>query len=290
MLKSMTGFGKAMGNREDVTYNVELRSLNSKQTDIYVRMPGIFKSKELELRTKLAKELSRGKIEMSLNIHGNSADSQQTINTDLAKHYHQELKNLAGALGENTESLLSMVLKMPDVLTNKAPELDTQEWEYIMGLVSEAIETHSEFRSTEGLTLENDFKVRIDAITRLLVEVENYEDVRVESVRERLNKGVDELLKNENLDKNRHEQEIIYYIEKLDINEEKVRLNAHLKYFVETMNQGGTAGKKLGFITQEMGREINTLGSKAYHQDIQKIVVQMKDELEKIKEQVLNVL
>ena len=290
MLKSMTGFGKAIGNRGDISYNVELRSLNSKQTDIYVRMPNVFKSKELELRTKLTKELSRGKIEMSLNIQGNSAETQQNINTDLAKHYHQELKNLAGALGENAENLLSMVLKMPEVLTSKAPELDTEEWGFIMNLVSEAIETHSEFRESEGRSLEDDFKIRIDSITRLLVEVENHEDVRVESVRNRLNKGVDELLKNENLDKNRHEQEIIYYIEKLDINEEKVRLNAHLKYFVETMNQGGTAGKKLGFITQEMGREINTLGSKAYHQDIQKIVVQMKDELEKIKEQVLNVL
>ena len=290
MLKSMTGFGKAMGTRGEISYNVEIRSLNSKQTDIYVRMPNVFKSKELDLRTKLAKALSRGKIEMSLNIHGTSAETLQTINADLAKHYHQEIKNLAGALGEKTDDLLALVIKMPDVMVSKAPVLDTEEWDYIMGLVSEAIENHSEFRVVEGRSLEDDFKIRIDAITRLLVEVENYEDVRVESVRSRLDKGVEELLKNENLDKNRHEQEIIYYIEKLDINEEKVRLNAHLQYFVETMNQGGTAGKKLGFITQEMGREINTLGSKAYHQDIQKIVVQMKDELEKIKEQVLNVL
>ena len=290
MLKSMTGFGKAMGTRGDISYNVELRSLNSKQTDIYVRMPSIFKSKELDLRTKLAKELSRGKIEMSLNIHGNSSDSMQSINTDLAKHYHQELKNLAGALGETTDNLLAMIVKMPDVMISKAPVLDTEEWGFIMSLVSEAIAAHSEFRESEGLTLENDFKIRIDGITKLLSDVEEYEDVRVESVRTRLNKGVEDLMQNENLDKNRHEQEIIYYIEKLDINEEKVRLNAHLKYFVETMNQGGTAGKKLGFITQEMGREINTLGSKAYHQDIQKIVVEMKDELEKIKEQVLNVL
>lgn len=290
MLKSMTGFGKAMGTRGEISYNVEIRSLNSKQTDIYVRMPSVFKSKELDLRTKLAKELSRGKIEMSLNIHGTSAETLQTINADLAKHYHQEIKNLAGALGEKTEDLLAMVIKMPDVMVSKAPVLDTEEWSFVMELVSEALGNHSEFRIVEGRSLEDDFKIRIDSITRLLVEVEKYEDVRVESVRARLDKGVEELLQNENLDKNRHEQEIIYYIEKLDINEEKVRLNAHLQYFVETMNQGGTAGKKLGFITQEMGREINTLGSKAYHQDIQKIVVQMKDELEKIKEQVLNVL
>lgn len=290
MLKSMTGFGKAMGNIGDVSYNVEIRSLNSKQTDIYVRMPNVFKSKELDLRTTLAKALVRGKIEMSLNVHGNSNDSVQTINTDLAKHYHQELKNLAGAMGDNTQNLLPLVLKMPDVLVNKSPELNPEEWTFITELVAEAIKSHSDFREVEGLSLENDFKIRIDAITRLLVEVESYEEVRVESVRIRLNKGVEELAQQEKLDKNRHEQEIIYYIEKLDINEEKVRLNAHLQYFVETMNQGGTAGKKLGFITQEMGREINTLGSKAYHQDIQKIVVQMKDELEKIKEQVLNVL
>jgi len=286
----MTGFGKAMGTRGDLSYNVEIRSLNSKQTDIYVRIPNMYKSKELDLRTKISKALSRGKIEVSLNIHGNTTDTQQTINTDLAKRYHQEIKNLAGALGEKTDDLLALIIKMPDVMISKAPVLDTEEWTYILSLVSEAMDAHSEFRESEGITLENDFKIRIDAITRLLLDVENYEDVRVESVRQRLNKGVEELLQNENLDKNRHEQEIIYYIEKLDINEEKVRLNAHLQYFVETMNQGGTAGKKLGFITQEMGREINTLGSKAYHQDIQKIVVQMKDELEKIKEQVLNVL
>jgi len=286
----MTGFGKAMGTRGELSYNVEIRSLNSKQTDIYVRMPSVYKSKELDLRTILSKALSRGKIELSLNIHGQSADTQQSINVDLAKHYHQEIKNLAGALNESTDNLLQTVLKMPDVLVSKAPELDTDEWKYILELVDEAIVKHAEFRDAEGLTLEADFKNRINEITRLLEEVNDSEDIRVESVRTRLNKGVEELLKNENLDKNRHEQEIIYYIEKLDINEEKVRLNAHLQYFVETMNQGGTAGKKLGFITQEMGREINTLGSKAYHQDIQKIVVQMKDELEKIKEQVLNVL
>ena len=290
MLKSMTGFGKAMGTRGDLSYNVEIRSLNSKQTDIYVRMPNVYKSKELDLRTILSKALSRGKIEISLNIHGPAIESQQTINVELAKFYHQEIKNLAGALNESTDNLLTTVLKMPDVMVSKTPVLETEEWAFILGLVQEAIVKHAEFRDAEGMTLENDFKDRINQITLLLTEVEKYEDVRVESVRERLNKGVEELLQNENLDKNRHEQEIIYYIEKLDINEEKVRLNAHLQYFVETMNQGGTAGKKLGFITQEMGREINTLGSKAYHQDIQKIVVQMKDELEKIKEQVLNVL
>lgn len=290
MLKSMTGFGKAMGNRGDVTYNVELRSLNSKQTDIYVKTPSQFKSKELDIRTLLTKELTRGKIELSLHIHGATSDTMQTINTTLAKHYHQELRNLAGALGESTENLMPIVLKMPEVLASKAPEMDPEEWDFVLNLIKEAVSNHSEFRSVEGKSLEDDFKVRLNNITALLTEAEKFEDVRVESVRSRLNKGVEELAQQENLDKNRHEQEIIYYIEKLDINEEKVRLNAHLKYFVETMNQGGVAGKKLGFITQELGREINTLGSKAYHQDIQRVVVQMKDELEKIKEQVLNVL
>lgn len=290
MLKSMTGFGKAVGTRGDISYNVELRSLNSKQTDVYVRLPNVFKSKELELRTLLTKELQRGKIELSISVLGNAAESVQTINTTLAKHYHQELKNLAGALGERTEDLLPVVLKMPDVLMNKPPELDNEEWNFVNDLVNEAIQHHSEFREAEGQTLEDDLKARIDAILGLLIEVEKYEDLRIESVRARLNKAIEELANQENLDRNRHEQEIIYYIEKMDINEEKVRLNAHLQYFVETMNQGGGAGKKLGFITQEMGREINTLGSKAYHQEIQKIVVQMKDELEKIKEQVLNAL
>jgi uncharacterized protein (TIGR00255 family) len=286
----MTGFGKAVGTRGDISYNVELRSLNSKQTDVYVRLPNVFKSKELEIRTLLTKELQRGKIEMSISVLGSAADSVQTINTTLAKHYHQELKNLAGALGERTEDLLPTVLKMPDVLMNKPPELDNEEWNFVYDLVNEAIQHHSEFREAEGQSLEDDLKARIDAILGLLTEVEKYEDLRIESVRARLNKAIEELANQENLDRNRHEQEIIYYIEKMDINEEKVRLNAHLQYFVETMNQGGGAGKKLGFITQEMGREINTLGSKAYHQEIQKIVVQMKDELEKIKEQVLNAL
>jgi len=290
MLKSMTGFGKAMGAREDVTYNVEIRSLNSKQTDIYVRVPALFKSKELEIRTKLAKHLSRGKIEMSLNVNGNGADTIQNVNKEMALHYHKELSALAKEIGESSEGLLQAIIKMPEVLVNKAPELNEDEWSFIDGLIDEAISTHAEFRKDEGATIEADFKNRIDAITRLLAEIDLYEEARIESVRTRLNKGVEELLNQDSLDKNRHEQEIIYYIEKLDINEEKVRLTAHLKYFVETMNVGGVTGKKLGFITQEMGREINTLGSKAYHQDIQKIVVQMKDELEKIKEQVLNVL
>lgn len=290
MLKSMTGFGKAIGTRNNITYNVELKSLNSKQSDIYVRVPVVYKSQELEIRTLLAKKLIRGKIELNLNVSGPTADSQQTINVELAKKYHQEIKNLAGTLGESTEGLLNTVLKMPEVLVNKSPELDPDEWAFIMDLVEQAVVKHAEFRDAEGQTLEDDFKKRIDKINELLIEVGNFEDLRVESVRARLNKAVEDLDNQEGLDKNRHEQEIIYYIEKLDINEEKVRLNAHLQYFVETMNQGDGVGKKLGFIGQEMGREINTLGSKAYHQDIQKIVVQMKDELEKVKEQVLNVL
>ena len=286
MLQSMTGFGKAEGTRNNISYSVELKSLNSKQTDIYVRMPNVFKSKELELRTKLSNALSRGKIELALNIHGPSAENQQRINIELAKHYKEQVQELAEALGESSSNLLQTILKMPEVLVNQAPDLDPDEWTFILGLVDTAIKTHAEFRSAEGQTIADDFMHRIDAISQLLADVDKYEDVRVESVRARLDKGVEELAKQENLDKNRHEQEIIYYIEKLDINEEKVRLGAHLKYFVDTMKAGGTTGKKLGFISQEMGREINTLGSKAYHQDIQKIVVDMKDELEKIKEQV----
>jgi uncharacterized protein (TIGR00255 family) len=290
MLQSMTGFGKAEGTQKNVSYSVEVKSLNSKQSDIYVRMPNNFKSNELELRTLLASKLSRGKMELTLAVNGPVIEGAQTINTELAKRYHQELKNLAGALGESTDNLMAQVLKMPDIMMAEAPQIDPDEWSFIMDLAHQAIAKHKEFRLTEGATLEADFNNRIDRIKELLDEVDAYEGLRVETVRARLNKAVEELAKEEGLDKNRHEQEIIYYIEKLDVNEEKVRLNAHLKYFVETMVQEGPNGKKLGFITQEMGREINTLGSKAYHQDIQKIVVQMKDELEKIKEQVLNVL
>lgn len=290
MLQSMTGFGKAEGTQNNVSYSVEVKSLNSKQSDIYVRMPNNFKSKELELRTLLASKLARGKMELTLAVNGPVVEGQQTVNMDLAMKYHAELKKMAEAMGESSDNLMGHILKMPDVLVTEAPKLDPNEWAFIMDLANQAIVKHREFRTAEGATLEADFKNRLNRITELLVEVDEYEGLRVETVRTRLNKAVEELAKEEGLDKNRHEQEIIYYIEKLDVNEEKVRLNAHLKYFVETMNQEGPNGKKLGFITQEMGREINTLGSKAYHQDIQKIVVQMKDELEKIKEQVLNVL
>lgn len=290
MLQSMTGFGKAEGTQNNVSYSVEVKSLNSKQSDIYVRMPNNFKSKELELRTLLASKLGRGKMELTLAVNGPVVDGQQTVNMPLAMKYHAELKKMAEAMGESSDNLMPHILKMPDVLVTEAPKLDPNEWAFIMDLAHKAIEKQREFRLAEGATLEADFKTRLDRITQLLVEVDEFEGLRVETVRARLNKAVEELAKEEGLDKNRHEQEIIYYIEKLDVNEEKVRLNAHLKYFVETMNQEGPNGKKLGFITQEMGREINTLGSKAYHQDIQKIVVQMKDELEKIKEQVLNVL
>lgn len=290
MLQSMTGFGKAEGTQNNVSYSVEVKSLNSKQSDIYVRMPNNFKSKELELRTLLASKLGRGKMELTLAVNGPVVDGQQTVNMPLAMKYHAELIKMAEAMGESSDNLMPHILKMPDVLVTEAPKLDPNEWAFIMDLAHKAIEKQREFRLAEGATLEADFKTRLDRITQLLVEVDEFEGLRVETVRARLNKAVEELAKEEGLDKNRHEQEIIYYIEKLDVNEEKVRLNAHLKYFVETMNQEGPNGKKLGFITQEMGREINTLGSKAYHQDIQKIVVQMKDELEKIKEQVLNVL
>ena len=290
MLQSMTGFGKAMGTLNNISYNVELKSLNSKQTDIYIRIPNAYKSKELELRTYIGNELSRGKIELGIHLSGSVSENKQSINIDLAKQYHAQLKELADALNEPSSELLTQVLKMPEVMVNAAPEINVEEWAFIKNLVEQAVATHREFRLAEGKTLEDDFKERINQINALLLEVDKYEDVRLESVRARLNKGVEDLLNSENLDKNRHEQEIIYYIEKLDIKEEKVRLNAHLKYFIETMNAHGANGKKLGFITQEMGREINTLGSKANHQEIQKIVVQMKDQLEKMKEQVLNVL
>lgn len=290
MIVSMTGFGKASGQHGNKKFIVEIKSLNSKQTDLVVRIPSLYKEKEMRLRSLLYQELERGKVEYNLYVENNGAETNYSINLPLAEQYHRHLVELGNRIETSTTDHLSILMRLPEVVQTAREELDVAEWEYIESLTLQACLKLNEFRRTEGEKLKTDFEARIVAILDHFKTVQENEASRVESVRQRIEKNLFENVSEEKLDKNRLEQELIYYIEKLDITEEKVRLKAHCDYFVETMNASKSQGKKLGFITQEIGREINTIGSKAYHAGIQKAVVQMKDELEKIKEQVLNVL
>ncbi|MDX1445588.1 MAG: YicC/YloC family endoribonuclease [Lishizhenia sp.] len=289
MLQSMTGYGKATGNYKDKKIVVEVRSLNSKNLDLMARIAPLYKPLELELRKKVGQVLDRGKTELSINIENTGATANYVINQELAKAYYKDLKQLSSDL-EEEQDLLPMVLRMPEIYINQTEELTEEESNFLMGLLEEALQKLLDFRKQEGVSLSQDFTDRITTIKTLLDEVPKYEELRIDIIKERMRKGFEEN-NNQSIDENRFEQELIYYIEKLDVSEEKVRLANHLDYFIETMNNSDKpVGKKLGFISQEIGREINTLGSKSYHVDLQKIVVNMKDNLEKIKEQVLNTL
>ena len=291
MIKSMTGFGKATGEVNLKKINVEVKSLNSKQADISVRMPSFYKEKELPLRSLINKNLQRGKIEFNLYVELLEGQSSHNLNTALFKKYYSELNAITQELGEkgNTD-LISIVAKMPEIMKSEKMDLDEDEWSAINKIIEVALSNINEFRTAEGKTLENELALRINNIEALLTQVNQYEEARIKLVKERIQNNLTEAIGKENINNDRFEQELIYYLEKYDISEEKTRLNAHLNYFKETMNSNNSEGKKLGFISQEIGREINTLGSKANHADMQKIVVQMKDELEKIKEQGLNIL
>lgn len=284
----MTGYGKSSGTIANKKFTVEIRSLNSKGQDIYLKAPQTFKSKEIPLRKMIGEALDRGKIECLLAEETTEGQTKVEINTPLIKKYYEALANVAKEVGDERSDLMATVMRMPDVLIQKEDEIDEAEWSFVCSLMEEALANLNVFRSKEGESLVADFNGCISTIEELLNEVPKYEDVRIEIIRERMRKGLDKL--ENSADDNRFEQELIYYIEKLDVSEEKTRLQHHLDYFRDTMKQEGANGKKLGFITQEIGREINTLGSKSYHADLQKIVVQMKDQLEKIKEQVLNTL
>ncbi|WP_318957755.1 YicC/YloC family endoribonuclease [Lishizhenia sp.] len=285
----MTGYGKATGNYKDKKIVVEVRSLNSKNLDLMARIAPLYKPLELELRKKVGQVLDRGKTELSINIENTGATANYVINQELAKAYYKDLKQLSSDL-EEEQDLLPMVLRMPEIYINQTEELTEEESNFLMGLLEEALQKLLDFRKQEGVSLSQDFTDRITTIKTLLDEVPKYEELRIDIIKERMRKGFEEN-NNQSIDENRFEQELIYYIEKLDVSEEKVRLANHLDYFIETMNNSDKpVGKKLGFISQEIGREINTLGSKSYHVDLQKIVVNMKDNLEKIKEQVLNTL
>ena len=290
MLQSMTGFGKATGTFENKKITIELKSLNSKNMDIYVRMPSFYKEHEITLRKVIGGELDRGKIECNILVESVGEDAGSSVNKALAKSYYKQLSELALELNLNTNDILATIVRMPDVLITEQKDISKNEWQAVLSLVKEAIKKHKAFRITEGEHLQNEFKQRIGAIQTAFNKISDFENVRIESIKARIENNLNEFVGGDKVDKNRFEQELIYYIEKIDIAEEKHRLQNHLTYFLEIMNESNSQGKKLGFIVQEIGREINTLGSKSYHAEMQKLVVEMKDELEKIKEQILNTL
>ena len=288
MLMSMTGFGKVTGTYQSKKVTVEIRSLNSKSLDLNVRIAGSYRELEPEIRRIIGEELDRGKIDVSVNLDSTGDTRNYVINKNLAKAYAEDLRQTTEMIGTHTEDLMSIIIRMPDIYINEREELSEDEKKWLVSLVKEACVELNSFRRKEGIALENEFNERIDEIRTLLNDVPKYENERIETVRERIKKGLDEIEVN-GLDNNRLEQELIFYIEKLDVSEEKMRLSHHLDYFNQTMKLE-KSGKKLGFISQEIGREINTLGSKSNHAEMQKLVVGMKDSLEKIKEQVLNTL
>ncbi|AXG73917.1 YicC family protein [Flavobacterium arcticum] len=285
MIQSMTGFGKASLQLPNKKVTIEIKSLNSKGLDLNVRMPSAFREMELTLRNRVAQALERGKVDFSMYIEVTGEETTTKVNAPIVKAYINQLREVVN--GDETE-LMKMAVRMPDALKTEREEIDEEDWNQIQDIIGQALENIRSFRVSEGEALEKDFKARINNIMSLMKETVGYDTERIENVKKRLQTAIDEL--KVNVDENRFEQELIYYLEKMDITEEKVRLENHLNYFVETLSGNEANGRKLGFITQEMGREINTMGSKANHAQMQKLVVQMKDELEKIKEQVLNIL
>tara|TARA_B100000949_G_scaffold195204_1_gene180236 strand:- start:277 stop:1143 length:867 start_codon:yes stop_codon:yes gene_type:complete len=288
MIQSMTGFGKSIVELPGKKITIELKSLNSKNLDLNARMPSQYRERELDLRGKIAKSLSRGKVDFSLYVEITGEATTASVNAEVVKKYIQQLKEIPSTGRADEASLLEIAMRLPDTLKTEREEIDESEFNAIDQGLEEALAEINDFRDAEGKALEKDFVLRIETLQQLLQEVIEIDPQRIDAVKERLQKGIEEL--KENVDENRFEQELVYYIEKYDITEEKTRLENHLSYFTETLNSSDSNGKKLGFIGQEIGREINTIGSKSNFAPMQKLVVQMKDELEKIKEQLLNVL
>ncbi len=288
-MKSMTGYGKSVCELPQKKITVEIRSLNSRTFDLNIRMPSVYREKESEVRSEISKNADRGKIDVSIYSEGNTEASVGTMNHSLLLTYHKELSKAAAAIGDERKDFLPLLMRMPDIFKQDKQEFNAEEWKATFESVKIALVAFNTFREDEGNTLATELSQRIAIIQTKLLAIAALDPQRAIAVRERLNKHLAEATNAENIDKNRFEQELIYYLEKLDITEEKVRLQTHLDYFSATMLETG-AGRKLGFIAQEIGREINTIGSKANDAGIQMIVVQMKDELEKIKEQLLNVL
>ncbi|MEZ4855222.1 MAG: YicC/YloC family endoribonuclease [Gelidibacter sp.] len=285
MIQSMTGYGKSVLQLPTKKISIEIKSLNSKSLDLNARMPSLYRAKELEVRKLIATKLERGKVDFSLYLEITGEETSTQINKTVVKQYIKQLKEVVD--GDETE-LLKMAIRLPDAVTTERDEIDEDEWQQIALEVDHTLEKIHQYRLDEGKSLESEFFDRVENISNLLEKVIAMDPERIEGVRERLLKGVADL--KEKVDENRFEQELVFYIEKFDITEEKVRLKNHLDYFLKALKSDDSNGKKLGFISQEMGREINTIGSKSNYAPMQKLVVQMKDELEKIKEQLLNVL
>ncbi len=286
----MTGFGKAVCETDNKKITIEIKSLNSKQADISIRLPAVYREKESEIRQELTKQLERGKIDLLVFIESKQAESPVSVNKDIINAYFKELKSVNDTMiHSQNPDWLSIIMRLPDTLSQQSVDIDENEWKALSDTIHIALNQLIEFRITEGKVLENELLKRINNIETLFKNIEVFEPLRMEVVKNRLKQNLAEILGNEGYDKNRFEQELIYYLEKMDFTEEKVRLSNHCKYFKETCSEENP-GRKLGFITQEIGREINTLGSKANQSDIQRLIVQMKDELEKIKEQLLNIL
>jgi uncharacterized protein (TIGR00255 family) len=293
MIYSMTGWGKAVCELPGKKLTIEIKSLNSKQLDLSVRMPSVFKDKELELRNIVSEKLLRGKVDLTIMMEQTSKQSLAVFNADIIKQYHDQLKKIASDLdiplgGE----ILSALMRLPDALSSGTEEYVEADWPTVLNSIGEAIDGVLNYRLSEGKVLENDFSKRIQTIENLIPEVEVFESRRIQKIREKILSSLEGINMNGSMkiDKDRFEQELIYYLEKIDVTEEKVRLRNNCHHFNEVALESGVVGKKLGFVVQEIGREINTLGSKANDSDMQKIVIQMKDELEKVKEQLMNIL
>ena len=289
MIQSMTGYGKAELNLKNANFTIEVRSLNSKQIDANVKMSSIYRDKEIGLRKLLSEKLQRGKIELSIWRESSESSAKYTLNTELIKEYFSQIQEVTSSLSINSSDIMPSLLKMPEVLVKGEEKAEDNEWEEIAKGIDIAIGNILQFRLDEGEKLEADITARINKLSTLLIDIKPFAKGRIEKVKKSLADKLAEI-DTKNIDENRFEQELIYYLEKQDITEEQVRLEVHLSYFIETMKADAPNGKKLGFIGQEIGREINTIGSKSSDAEMQKIVVQMKDELEKIKEQLLNIL
>ncbi|MDL2224382.1 YicC family protein [Bacteroidales bacterium OttesenSCG-928-M06] len=290
MIQSMTGYGKAITELPNKKISIEIKSLNSKQLDINTRVPNIYREKEIEIRNILSQSIERGKVDFSIYIEHLDTQISSRVNSNAIESYHSQIKEIADKLNINEPSdWFSTLLRLPETIKTEIAELDEKEWEIVKATIQKALSGFTEFRMQEGKMLEKIFEEKIKTISTLLAEVEKYDSDRIEKIKQKIQESIKKL-ELISFDENRFEQEMIYYVERLDVNEEKSRLNNHLNYFIETMKNEKNQGRKLGFITQEIGREINTLGSKSNHAEMQKIVVRMKDELEQIKEQVLNTL
>lgn len=287
----MTGFGKSQADLPGKTITVEVRSLNSKQLDLNLRVPAVYREKEMAARALISQKLERGKVDATITVDSKNDQPVSTINKGIALQYLEQLKDLAAAIPDNRESdLLSILVRMPDVLKTEREEFSEEEWKSVEKALVAALEETDNFRTAEGAILEKDFSMRIERIMALLKTIEPLEEKRIENIRAKFQNRLQEINTEISFDSNRLEQELVYYFEKLDITEEKIRLRKHCDYFIQTLAEIESPGKKLSFISQEIGREVNTLGSKANDAPIQMIVVQMKDELEKVKEQLANIL